>query len=365
MTQTSIFDRAASEFGRPFTLEELTAKLHEPGRGWEKPDSYITRCIKDRTEKRIKIRILENGLYEWIGDSTEQEGQLTEEQDQIQDYGQENDLCPCEDFDINLCSDYNAIDSTNNSIPKWKICTPIKMRFYRGLCVKRRIPGTVRTRPFSIRQIRNLSDITLAIDEIYRFGTPFSHKQTRPQITIACQYADLKAIFNDLAIRIYDYFNHTPNVRNNQKHFDEFHKSLCKQFLSALTPLCSKYSKDTPTYGNAQKLINVTFKYLSCYSDYNDFADLFSFCHIPIDSQILGAFRRYYRVPGVVSQQYRGTSWSLLLDSQYDNLVSAYTAALHGRIFNHPWLAVDFYYWGGMALPSRGIPVVRIAKFYI
>ena len=68
MTQTQIFDRAASEFGRPFTLEEITAKLHEAGRGWTAPDAYIKSCISDRTGKRNKMRILENGLYEWIGD---------------------------------------------------------------------------------------------------------------------------------------------------------------------------------------------------------------------------------------------------------------------------------------------------------
>ena len=67
MTQTRIFDLAASEFGRPFTFEELASKLHESGRGWTASDAYIKSCIKDRTEKRIRMRILENGLYEWIG----------------------------------------------------------------------------------------------------------------------------------------------------------------------------------------------------------------------------------------------------------------------------------------------------------
>ena len=67
MTQTQIFDLAASEFKRPFTLEEITAKLHEAGRGWSAPDAYIKSCISDRTGKRKKMRILGNGLYEWIG----------------------------------------------------------------------------------------------------------------------------------------------------------------------------------------------------------------------------------------------------------------------------------------------------------
>ena len=69
ITQTQIFDLAASEFGRPFTFEELASKLHEPGRGWTAPDGYIKSCIKDRTQRRIRMRILDNGLYEWIGDA--------------------------------------------------------------------------------------------------------------------------------------------------------------------------------------------------------------------------------------------------------------------------------------------------------
>ena len=69
MTQTQIFDRAASEFKRPFTLEEITAKLHEAGRGWTAPDAYIKSCIKDRTERRNIMKILEDGKYEWIDDT--------------------------------------------------------------------------------------------------------------------------------------------------------------------------------------------------------------------------------------------------------------------------------------------------------
>ena len=67
MTQAQIFDLAASEFNRPFTFEELTSKLHEPGRGWLAPDAYIKSCIRDRTVKKKKMRITEDGSYEWIG----------------------------------------------------------------------------------------------------------------------------------------------------------------------------------------------------------------------------------------------------------------------------------------------------------
>ena len=43
------------------------------------------------------------------------------------------------------------------------------------------------------------------------------------------------------------------------------------------------------------------FKYLSCFSDYIESADLFSYCHMPIDTSVLWALEHWFGVPSIKS----------------------------------------------------------------
>lgn len=63
--------------------------------------------------------------------------------------------------------------------------------------------------------------------------------------------------------------------------FDEWHKTTCDALMNVL-------KKPYPSihYGKAQKIVNMTFKYLYCISnDRND--NYYKYCHIPLDSIIL------------------------------------------------------------------------------
>lgn len=72
--------------------------------------------------------------------------------------------------------------------------------------------------------------------------------------------------------------------------FDDFHNTLCK---SAIELLVKKYNN--VKYGKAQKLVNMTFKYLYCtkYVEENNKKDLFKCCHIALDSIILEWLYKY------------------------------------------------------------------------
>jgi hypothetical protein len=63
--------------------------------------------------------------------------------------------------------------------------------------------------------------------------------------------------------------------------YDGFHDRLCTDFLSSL----SQSGYNTATYGQAQKVVNMAFKYLYCLDDaattYNDY---FEYCHVALDS---------------------------------------------------------------------------------
>lgn len=94
------------------------------------------------------------------------------------------------------------------------------------------------------------------------------------------------ALLNDLGQRIFDYLNHpTPSGFV----FDSFHEGLCDAFLKDINAIRANAGLAEMTYGQAQKLINLTFKYLACYKDYRNpsFAPKFEPCHMVIDSKVL------------------------------------------------------------------------------
>ena len=64
----------------------------------------------------------------------------------------------------------------------------------------------------------------------------------------------------------------------DQEHFDKWHEFACKRLIC--------FSEDVLTYGQAQKWINMTLKYLSMF-DHKVTEKTYEFYHVPIDNYIL------------------------------------------------------------------------------
>ena len=73
-----------------------------------------------------------------------------------------------------------------------------------------------------------------------------------------------------------DYFN---SDEKDETAFDNWHYDACKSFIG---PVKKKYNVE---YGKAQKIVNMTFKYLYC-NNYSK-KSKYDHCHIPLDSVIL------------------------------------------------------------------------------
>lgn len=104
-----------------------------------------------------------------------------------------------------------------------------------------------------------------------------------------------------------------------EKKFDEVHDHLCKIWRKTFIGK----DKEIGTYGKAQKIVNMSFKYLRCCKDADNFIAHFKFCHMPLDSFTLEWFKRevkkWYQdekdksfVAGNVA------SWSALEDDESD-----------------------------------------------
>ena len=68
---------------------------------------------------------------------------------------------------------------------------------------------------------------------------------------------------------------------NSQAEFDKLHKAACFELIDS-------FGEQTFTVGQAQKWVNMTFKYLHLL-DYPQVERVYEYCHVPIDSYILNA----------------------------------------------------------------------------
>ena len=103
----------------------------------------------------------------------------------------------------------------------------------------------------------------------------------------------------------------SPTTRED---FDKIHKGLCEGFLNGLNEVFARYKLAKQEFGKAQKVINMTFKYLYCFDDAEKFEDYFRFCHMPIDSYTLNwCFDNIYPKAKI-------KNWSSLDEDIYDKL---------------------------------------------
>ena len=95
-----------------------------------------------------------------------------------------------------------------------------------------------------------------------------------------------------------------------QSAFDNAHDKLCNAWIGS-------FDDNSPlgTYGKAQKIVNMTFKYLYCYAD-DILKERFKYCHMPLDSFTLEWFKRNIQE---VDPTKIG-SWSKMEDEKSDTI---------------------------------------------
>lgn len=92
---------------------------------------------------------------------------------------------------------------------------------------------------------------------------------------------------NDIACKIREYLNNPKSQL-----FAVFHGKLCENLKE-----CFRKEETNITHGQAQKIVNMAFKYLYClYYEYGKLKeDQFADCHMPLDSFSLEWFKRRFK----------------------------------------------------------------------
>jgi hypothetical protein len=81
---------------------------------------------------------------------------------------------------------------------------------------------------------------------------------------------DCRNAFNNLAVSIQRYFKGLDSFR---------HSDWCNAFIKDI----QKYNEYEARYGQAQKVVNMAFKYLYCCEGSDKYRDKFEYCHMPLD----------------------------------------------------------------------------------
>jgi hypothetical protein len=105
----------------------------------------------------------------------------------------------------------------------------------------------------------------------------------------------------------------------NKDKFDTEHETICEIWTDAKIFKDSKY-KDIATYGKAQKIVNMAFKYLYCCVGDGNYEDYFKYCHVPLDSITLEWFCRLAADKKKNITKNRILSWSKI--EKYDEVTS-------------------------------------------
>ena len=158
--------------------------------------------------------------------------------------------------------------------------------------------------------------ISLAMDKAYRdlmrTIRGFSHNSEHDKIIRKARQTLRTSIIVILSAEI-----HT------QAEFDELHKTACYDLISA-------FGGQIFTVGQAQKWINMTFKYLHLL-DYPEVQKVYEYCHVPIDNYMLS-----------ITSYTMSKAWSKL-NNYYDYL--EYQIWFRDKYSNDIPLDKEFYLW--------------------
>lgn len=156
------------------------------------------------------------------------------------------------------------------------------------------------------------------------------------------QKAALRERSRDSMNQLFSGLQHGRVSIKNQEQFDEFHRVACQD----LSTLSAYYGYRQFSVGQAQKWLNMTFKYIFTMGERRvpGFNALYPLCHIPLDRIVIACLRRY----GAPKLR---CAWSRLND--YDEYL-AYQRWIRQRFTLAP-LDVEFVVWLGKPIDSRYI----------
>lgn len=169
--------------------------------------------------------------------------------------------------------------------------------------------------------------------------------------------SNVKIEFDELlietSIKIDKYLNSNYGKVINKDDFDNWHKSICNDIVAKFNEIAQNKKVSNIYYGKAQKIVNMTFKYLFCYDKKQEYNNVYPLCHMPIDSYILRWCINQKNVKEEIEYNIGELSWSNFDEKQYLNIQTSITKYLEGTeniTLPKERLFAEFYIWPGITV---------------
>ena len=132
-----------------------------------------------------------------------------------------------------------------------------------------------------------------------------AYKDFTPRTIAGLKKENIQSALNWLAKELFDY------IHSSNKDFEVWHKETCLSFCDRINRCHGRIP-----YGKAQKIVNMSFKYLFCLNDSQKYSSKFIDCHMALDQYTLEWFIRVVltkeKHKHISVTRIRETSWSKL-----------------------------------------------------
>lgn len=142
------------------------------------------------------------------------------------------------------------------------------------------------------------------------------------------------------------YFN-SKSFPQTQEEFNTKHKELCIDWTNILKE--NGNTGDNLSYGKAQKVVNMMFKYMYCYSYLNNFIkeipeNAFDYCHMTLDSFTLRWISDVWEKDKKAKIIKSDTAWSKLSEKEYDD-ISKIVKDNEDKLKPYTKFEAEFFIW--------------------
>ncbi len=190
-------------------------------------------------------------------------------------------------------------------------------------------------------------------ESIYNIVSTAAYKDMTPRHLkgIGNYKSEKEEIFSYITDQFVDYFS---KPVKNKEGFEGWHNNLCEEICRRFSALPDIELK----YGKAQKLINITFKHLYCFSDSNIKEDYFKYCHIPVDNNIISWCKKNTGItpPSIAWSNLSYSDYIRLEESLYSWLNSDKNTKYHNEDGSpYSLLQLDFIAWISNSDAKRGV----------
>lgn len=128
---------------------------------------------------------------------------------------------------------------------------------------------------------KNEKQLTVAEDDIKRIVKEYAYRDMTPRTIKGLTSEKINDALENLAQKVFKYISSSETY--SKERFDEWHETTCEEFVEDCQNALDFDIGKKITAGKAQKILNMTMKYVFCCLEEEQDVDKFKWCHMTLD----------------------------------------------------------------------------------